>query len=433
MSHKTKKIGNSQIELTITVTPEAYEPHLHKAAKTLSVKTAIKGFRKGHAPYDIMKKELGEMRILQEAMQSIIQETYVEAVMAEKLEIVGNPEINVEKVAPGNDLEYKAVVALLPEVKLADPKKIKVKAEAVSVEESEVQETLDALRGMHAEEVEKKGGAEGTDIIVIDMNMKVDGVPMEGGQAKDHAVSLGEKHYIPGLTDHLKGMKAGEEKNFTVPFPKDHYQKQFAGKDVEFDVKATVVKERKLPEFTEEFVKKLGQESIETFKKLVTDNMKMEKIKKEEQRQEIAILNAMIEKSTFNELPEVLINAEKQKIFNELKRDLEKHGITVDQYLQDLKKTEKELQEGFAKQAEERAKAALISRQIAKQHALAPTQEEVEAEIEGMKEAYAHNKEAQENLKRQDVHDAIATMVQNRKVIGWLKEQVMGTPKKDTK
>jgi len=406
---------------------------LHKAAKTLSVKTAIKGFRKGHAPYDIMKKELGEMRILQEAMQSIIQETYVEAVMAEKLEIVGNPEINVEKVAPGNDLEYKAVVALLPEVKLADPKKIKVKAEAVSVEESEVQETLDALRGMHAEEVEKKGGAEGTDIIVIDMNMKVDGVPMEGGQAKDHAVSLGEKHYIPGLTDHLKGMKAGEEKNFTVPFPKDHYQKQFAGKDVEFDVKATVVKERKLPEFTEEFVKKLGQESIETFKKLVTDNMKMEKIKKEEQRQEIAILNAMIEKSTFNELPEVLINAEKQKIFNELKRDLEKHGITVDQYLQDLKKTEKELQEGFAKQAEERAKAALISRQIAKQHALAPTQEEVEAEIEGMKEAYAHNKEAQENLKRQDVHDAIATMVQNRKVIGWLKEQVMGTPKKDTK
>ncbi len=426
MSHKSKNLENSQIELTITVTPKEYESYLQKAAVKLSERTAIKGFRKGHTPYDIIKKEVGEMRILQEAMQSIVQATYVQAAKAEELEIVGEPTITIEKVAPGNDLVYKAVVALLPEVTLADTKKIKVQAETVSVEETELEETLTSLRGMHAEEVEKDGAAEGTDIVVIDMNMKIDGVPMEGGQAKDHIVHLSEQHYIPGITDELKGLKKGDKKTFTLTFPKDHYQKQFAGQAVEFDVTVTSVKKRTLPELTEDFVKKLGLESVESLKSVVTDNLTAEKKQKEEQRQEIAILNSMIEKTTFGTIPEVLINSEKQKIFMELKRDLEKHGVTVDQYLQDLKKTEAELQEGFAKQAEERAKAALISRQVAKEHTLAPTPEEIDAEIETMKAAYAHNKEAQENLKREDVRDAIATMVQNKKVIGWLKEQVMG-------
>lgn len=429
MAYKTNKKDKSQVEFTITVTPEEYQPALEKAAARLSERASIKGFRKGKAPYDVVKQNVGEMAIMQEAIERIVQEHYVAAVQAEELAIVGMPEIKMDKMAPGNDVVFSATVALLPDVKLPDLKKIKVKREEKKVDDKQIDETIDALRGMHANEVAKEGKAEGTDKLLIDMDMFIDKVPVDGGQAKDYQVYLSEDHYIPGFNKEVEGLKKGDTKEFTLDFPKTHYQKNLAGKTVEFKVSVKDVFERQMPEVNEDFAKKLGQKSVDELKELIKSNLTNEAKQKADQKFEIDMLDAIIEKAKFSDLPEVLINAERQKIFYELKGNLERSGISVEQYLRDIKKTEEDLRNDFTEQATKRAKAALISREVAQEQKMEISDKEIDAEIELMKGAYAHNKEAQENLKRPEIRDSIAVMLQNKKVITFLKETIEGNKK----
>ncbi|MCB9798793.1 trigger factor [Candidatus Nomurabacteria bacterium] len=436
MSYEVKKQGGSQVQITVTVKPDEYAQDMKTAAQRISQNANIKGFRKGKAPYDVVVREFGEMGILQEALQSILRHSYHTAVVKENLDIIGTPDIKVEKMAPGNDLVYVATVALLPEVKLADVSKIKVKKEVRTVEDKEIDETLDALRGMQAEEIKKDGKATDQDKLVIDMNMFHEKVPVEGGQSKDYQVYLSEKHYIPGFNEKLIGAKAGDDLTFTLEFPKEHYQKHLAGRKIDFEVKVKEVFERKLPELNEEFAKKLGQKSVKELKELLMKNKQAEEEQKAEQKVEIEMLDAMIEKSSFEDIPEVLINHEKEKMFNELRRDLEKHGVTLEQYLMDIKKKEDELLKDFTEQATKRAKAALISREIAKEHKITADESEIEEELKKVRDMYKDHPqwaEYKEHFDRIEVKETIATTIQNRKVIAWLKSQVLGEVKTDQK
>jgi len=430
MTFDKKELEKSQIEFTITVSPSDYAPFLQKSATKIANKMNIKGFRKGHAPYDVVKKEAGEMAILQEALEGVVQKYFIEAVTEAKLDTIGMPKIAIEKLAPENDIVFTATVATLPSISLCKISSLKVKKEEPKVDTKKIDETLNAVRGMHAKEIIKTGKAEGTDKLVIDLDMQIDNVPVDGGQSKDYQVYLSEDHYIPGFNKEVTGLKKGEEKKFTLSFPKTHYQKHLAGKSIDFIVKVKEVYERQLPELTDELAKKLGQESVEKLTTLITENVTAEAEKKAEQKCEIDMLDAIIEKSTFGDLPDVLIDAERQKIFYELKGDIERNGITIDQYLLDIKKTEEELFAGFTEQATKRAKAALISRHIAKEQNIVISKEEIDEEIEKIKVTYAHNEEAQENVKKPEVQDSIAVMLQNKKTIQWVKEQLFGKEEK---
>ena len=425
MPHILKKLDNSEIELTITVTPENYEKHLQKGAQKLSERTTIKGFRKGKIPLAILKKEVGEMSILQEALEDIIKETFYNAVIEEKLETIGMPKIDVEKLAPGNDIVYKALVGLMPKVKIGDLSKIKITKEVKKIDDTQIAETLDAIRGINATEVLKNGPAIGTNKLVIDMDMTLDNVPIEGGQAKDYQVYLSEDHYVPGFNKEVTGLKKDDEKEFTLNFPAEHYQKMLAGKTVKFKIKVKDVFERQLPELNDEMAKKLGQESVEKLKEALKKNLEDEAKHKADQKTEIEMLEKIVEASDFDPIPTVIIDSERQKMFYELKSNLEKHGVEISQYLSDIKKTEKELYEEFKTQAEKRAKASLVSRQIAIEQNLKVNEDELNTEIENMKEVYKNEAETLERLKDAGVRDSIATAIQNRKVISWLKEKLL--------
>jgi trigger factor len=367
------------------------------------------------------------MAVLQEALESIIQETFYQAVQAEKISTIGMPKIDIEKMAPGNEIVYKAEVALLPNVVLPKIDSIKVERTVKPVPEKQIDETLDALRGMRANETVKDGEATAEDKVVIDMDMTLDKVPVEGGQAKDYQVYLSEDHYIPGFNKALVGVKKGEEREFALTFPENHYQKMLAGKKVGFSVKVKDVFTRNLPELNDDFAKTLGQDNVAKLRELVQSNLSAEAEQKADQQWEIAVLDALIEKAEIETIPEVLIDAERQKMVYELKRDLERNGVSIEQYLADIKKTEKDLFNDFRAQADKRAKAALVSRQIALNEKLAPPKEEIDGEVEHMKHVYKDNKEYMDNLNRPEIRDSIATMIQNRKVMMWLRAKLLGT------
>lgn len=222
MSYELKKLEKSEVELTITVKPAEYQHELEHAAEHLSERAAIKGFRPGKASYETVKTQLGEIKILEEALQEIVQKNLYQAVMAEKLNTIGMPLITVEKMAPGNDVVFKAKVALLPKIKLHDFKKIKIEAKKIEIDDKTMSAAREDLRKMRMKEVIKNGPATKDDKIIVNLNMFIDKVPVEGGQSDNHQVYLNEEHYIPGFADQLINLKKDDEKEFTLKFPKEH-------------------------------------------------------------------------------------------------------------------------------------------------------------------------------------------------------------------
>ncbi|MEK7681103.1 MAG: trigger factor [Patescibacteria group bacterium] len=425
MHYELKTLEKSQVEFEITVEPAGYKKDLESAAVRISERAAIKGFRPGKAPYDMVKQQVGEVRIIEEAMQSIVEKNFYNAVKQEKLETVGMPQITIQKVAPGNDFVFKAVVALMPKVKLGEIEKIKVERKTKEVGAKEVDDVLENLKKMQTKEVAKSGPATKADKVTINMEMFINKVPIEGGQAKDHQVYLSENHYIPGLQEKLIGLQKDETKEFSLKFPKEHYQKHLADKDVDFKIKINEVFELQYPELNDEFAKSLGQNDLCAMKELLKTNLAEDAKTKEEQRLEIEIFDKLIEKSEFGEIPDVLIKTEKNKIFHELKHNLSKHGIEMEQYLKDLKKTEEQIFNDFTEQAEKRVKAALVSRQIALENKITAEQTDIDKEIKSIRAAYPDDKIVEENLKKPEVIDTLAVTIQNRKVIELLKSKIL--------
>lgn len=425
MQQTLKKLEKSQVELVVTVTPADYEKDMFAAATRLSERAAIHGFRPGKAPYEIVKQNLGEIKILEEALQSIVEKNYHAAVLAEKIDTIGMPEITIEKMAPGNDFVFKAVAALLPKVKVADLSTITVNKKDVTAGEEQINEVMENLRKMQAMEVIKEGTAAKEDKIVVAMNMTNNKVPVEGGQAPQHQVYLSEPHYIPGFAEQLVGLKKDEVKEFSLKFPEEHYQKHLAGKTMDFHIKVNEVYSIEYPEINDELAIKLGQPSMIALKELLQTNLTKEAENKEAQRQEIEILEKTVLGSEFDVIPDVLINAEKQKMFHELKSSLEQQGITMDKYMADIKKTEEEIGNDFSERALMRVKAALVSRQIAKDNNIKVEKEELDKEIEIIKATYQNDPKVLEALERRDVLDTLAATVQNRKVVAFLAEKVV--------
>lgn len=425
MSYTFKKLDTAEAEFTFTIPPAEYEKDLQAAAIRISERAAIKGFRPGKAPYDIVKQQVGEAKIMEEALERVIQHTYFEAVKAEKLQAIGMPKIDVQKMAPGNDVVYVATVALLPKVTLSPLSDIKVKDETKKVGDKEVADVLGNLQRMQPKEITKAGEATKEDKVTIDMDMFIDKVPVEGGQAKGHQVYLSEEHYIPGLADKLVGLKKDDLKEFTLKFPKEHYQKHLAGRDVDFKIKVNEVFELQYAELNDDFAKALGQESLTKLKELLMANLTREAENKESQRVEAAILDHLIENSTFETIPQVLVDSEKRKMFYELQHDLDKRGVTVEQYLKDIKKTEEQIFKDFAEGATKRAKAALISREVATTNNISVGKEELQKEVELIKQTYPGDKNVEENLKKTEVLETIASTLQNRKVVEFLKDKVV--------
>ncbi|MEK7648119.1 MAG: trigger factor [Patescibacteria group bacterium] len=425
MQIEVKNLQKSQIEITVVLSDAEMRPHVERAARHISEHRDIKGFRRGHAPYEKVKAEVGEMAIYEAALERAVQSSYYAAVKEKSLNTIGMPQVNVKKLAPGNDCEFTATVSVLPKVELPDFSKISVAKKDVTVEDKQVDETMESLRKMRGNEVAKSGPAGKEDKVVVDMDLSVDNVPVEGGQTKDHGVYLSEDYYVPGLPAELLGLKKDDEKKFTLTFPKEHYQKHLAGKDVQFSVKVKDVFERQFPELNEEFAKGFGQESMEKLLELLKTNLQNEATQKEEERQEAELLEQIISKSTFEDIPEVLLDAEKRRIYGELTQRVESQGLTMEDYLASVGKTPEEFGAGYAEQAEKRVKSTLALRAYIEREKIEVSPEEVQKEIDSMKEHYKKDPEVLRQLDTIDTRESLAGMLRNRKALRELKEKLI--------
>jgi trigger factor len=428
MSHKLERVNDSQVKITVTVPVEQVERGMRHAAEHMSEDTTIPGFRAGKAPYEVVKERFGEMKLLEHAAEEIIRATLSAALIEEDLNMVGQPYFTVEKMVPGNELIYTAEISLMPHIqKLADYTALNVKPEVTEASDDVVEQAKKDLLRMRTVEVRagKDHGLVKGNKAVVNLGMKRGGVVLEGGEAQNHGIYTNEPYYIEGFVEQIIGAKEGEERNFTLKFPKDHYQKHLAGEDVDFTVKVNEIFTLESPAYDETFATGLGFKDLAELEIKLRENLNAEKVEQETRRQEKAVLELLAAKSTFPDIGDLLINQEIEKMVFELRQWVTQNGMEFDEYLKSVNKSVPDLKLDFAQQALIRIKVALILEEVAKQEKLAPTPEEIDAEVDRIGAAVSKDPAAKEHVFSPAYRDRIEAQLRNRKTVDFLKKAMV--------
>ncbi|MBU2565942.1 trigger factor [Patescibacteria group bacterium] len=417
------ELPGSKVELKFTVSIEEAQPYLDKAVEDLGSQKAIPGFRPGKAPYEEIKKVLGEMTIWQHALERIVRAKYVSTVLEKKLDTIGSPEVAVDQLTPGQEIKFTCTASVMPKITNAEElKEAFVEMNVKDVKDSDIEGAIEELRKMRRQEVASDQPADKDGMVLVDLEMKKDGVLLEGGQAKDYKIYLNEGHYVPKLTEQLVGSKKGEQKSFKLPFPEDHFQKIYAGKDIDFDVNVKEVYGIKLPEVNDEFTKTLGVESVQALKDLLLKNITQENERKALEIAEIELLETLVDKSRFTEVPEILIKEEIRRMYSELQNDIERQGGRMEDYLSSIKKTADELRLDMVPQAIKRVQTAVYIKHIATENKIDVTDAEIDQEIDRLLNI-APDKESKERLASPEYRDYVYAMMRNRKTLEFLKDK----------
>lgn len=428
MSHKVEKLDNNRVKVTVTIPASEVEEGMRHAAEHMAEDSKIPGFRPGKAPYETIKARVGEMKLLEAATEELVRDSFVEAMLDENLETVGQPYFTMEKLVPGNDMVYSAEIALMPSVtKLADYKTLTVKSEDVKATDEMFEQAKNDLRRMRTKETRAEAGyklAKG-DKAVVNMQMKKDGVVIEGGEAQNHGVFTNEPYYIPGFVDEIIGAAEGEEKNFTLKFPKDHYQKHLADSDVNFTVKLNEIFTLDIPNWDDEFAKGLGIGSIADLETKLRENLALEKKDEADKKLDKEVLELLANKSTFDEFSELLVNQEIDKMIAELQDWIFRNGMEFDQYIKSIGKSLADLKLDFTPQAIMRLKVALILNEVAKKESIKPEEKEVDAEVDEVAKTVGENKEAREYVYSPAFRDRIEHQLRNKKTVEFLKKTMV--------
>ena len=426
MNIQTKKLPKSTIELTIEVEPKEYESFLKTSASELSKNLKIEGFRPGKAPYNIIKEKVGTQEILNHAVNKIVSKTFADAVIKEKLDILNQPQIEVKKLAPDNNIIYTAKVSLMPQVTVGDINSIKVTREKITVEKKEVDHLLEHLAKSRSKEKLVDRPAKDKDLVKLDYNISIAGVSQEDGQQKDFAAYLGEKHMVPGFEESILGLKKNEHKKFDVKFPDDYFQKNFAGKTCQFNVTINGVYEIEIPKLDDTFAKSLGQfKNLEELKAQIKNNVINEKTTEQNKKIEKEIFEKLIKVSKIETIPDQIIDSEVHNLTHEIEADLAQRGLDIKTWLTNIKKGMEEFTKDLRPQAKTRVKSALLIKQIAQQEKISIKDEEVEAEIKKLKEIYKDNSESLAQINQPNYKHHLSNIMAGQKVVDWLKEKIV--------
>lgn len=395
MKHTLKKLSDTQLLVSVTVSEQDLAEAKATALKHLSREIKVPGFRKGKVPANVAEKHLDPNALGMEVTEHAINATLNEVVRAEGLRVLDQPKIEMKKFVPYTELEFEATVDVIPEVKLGNYKKLKVKKSVKTVEQADVDEILERVKQNFAEKKEVKRAAQLTDEVTIDFVGKKDGEAFDGGTSEDYALVLGSKSFIPGFEEAVVGHKTGDAFDVPLTFPKDYHAEHLKGAKVVFEVKLKKITEVKSPELTDELAKKVGP--FETVKDL-TDDIRRELADQNERVADNEYKDALVEalvKSSHIPVPEVLVQDQIKSVEQDAKQNLMYRGMMPEDYMaQKGYKDEEEWREKeFKDVATKRVQAGLALAELSKLENIEVTKEELAARHDEMLSQYPNMKE----------------------------------------
>lgn len=374
-----EKKENSTVELVIEVSAETFDAAVEKAYRKNKGSISVPGFRKGKAPRKIIESMYGASVFYEDAVDEVYPTAYAEAVKDQGLEVVAYPSVEIISVGP-EGLTFKAVVTVKPEVKLGEYKGLAAPKAEIEITEKDIERELNPLVERASRMVSVERESKLGDTVVIDFDGFLNGERFEGGKGDNYNLELGSHTFVPGFEDAVVGMKAGDEKDIDITFPKE-YPPELANKDVVFKVVVHEVKEKVAPALDDEFAKDVSEfETLDELKKDLGEKLRERRQADADRTYE----NALMEQVCNNmevELPDGMVDYRVDEMLQDFAQRISGQGIPFEEYLKYMGTDVNTLKMQMRPNAIASIKSTLALEAIVAAEALTATDEEAEEEI----------------------------------------------------
>lgn len=394
MSTTVEKISSNKVKLSFDIDAAKFDEAMGKAYIKVRGQVAIPGFRKGHAPRKMIENMYGEGVFYDEAFELIFDEVYGPAIDENKLEVVDRPQVDIQQIGTGKNLQFTCEVFVKPDVTLGEYKGVEVKKEHTLVTEDDVNAEIEKERNKQAAEVsvDDRAVAEG-DTVNLDYSGSVDGVKFAGGTAEGQTLKIGSHTFIPGFEEQMVGMNIGEEKDLNVTFPTEYHAPDLAGKEAVFHVKVNSITETQLPALDDDFAKDISEfDTLDAYKADVRAKLEAQAA----ERDNNAFTNAVIEKVMANatvEIPDAMVERQIDSMVRNFEARLAQQGLKLADFMKYTGQDEKNFRNQYRDQAEKSVRANLVLEAVENVEKFEAAEEEIDAEIEKFAKQIGQNVE----------------------------------------
>ncbi len=408
-------------DVNVKIEGKEWEDAIDKAFTKKQKTAEVPGFRKGKVPKDIYIKHFGKESLFLDAAEELVDKAYDKALTDSKLIPVVQPEVSIKSI-DDKSVEFVFTIITKPEVVVKKYKGLGIKREEVKVSKDEVDHEIKHLLEEYTELVPKKTAIEKGDVAIIDYKGEKDGVAFDGGTAENYSLEIGSNSFIPGFEDGLIGLKAGDEKDLNLEFPKDYSAKELAGAKVVFHVKVNEVKTKVERKLDEDFFADLAVPEVKDEKSL---RIKIEESLKEQKEADIenkyvdSLLEA-VSKNTEVDIPKEMIDEEVNRQVEGIDESLRSQGMSLDLYMQFTKSDLNAVKEQVRPEAEKNVLYRLMLEEIMNKEGIEVSSEEVDKEIEDMAKKY--NTTADDLIKQVGSKDMFQYDLEIQKTLDLLKE-----------
>ena len=394
MSVQVENLEKNTAKLTIEVPAEKFEEAVQHSYNKNKGKFNIPGFRKGKAPFNMIKKMYGVGVFYEDAVDEVIDASYPDAAKESGLEIVSRPAVSIEQIEEGKAFVYTAVVAVKPEVTLGQYKGVEVQKTKSEVTEEDIETEIKRAREKNSRliTVEDRGIEDG-DQVTIDFDGSVDGKRFEGGKAEDYPLTIGSHTFIDNFEEQLIGKTTGEECEVNVTFPAEYHVEELKSKPAVFKVKVKEIQRKELPEANDDFASEVSDfDTMEEYKKDLTEKLQAEKIEAAKTADEDKVVAKVIENATM-EIPDQMVEEQVNGMVNDYARRLESQGISFKQYVEITGMTAEKIGEQMKPQAIKRIQTRLVLEAVVKAENIQADDAAVEEQFDKMAADFKMDKE----------------------------------------
>ncbi len=420
METTIKHIDSGAVQLTVQLGKEELHTYIEKIRDQIGQEIAVEGFRKGKAPKDLLEKNIPIQQVREAALQTAIQDSLARAIKEKNLDVAKSADLAIDENT-AEILRYHVTLNIFPETKLPELAQIKVTPRTIKVEPHEIDETLKTIQNMRATFTPKETPVQEGDRVEVDFKVILDGKPLEGGESKNHPLIIGGKGFIPGFEEQLIGLAKGQEKRFSLIAPDDYFQKNLAGKKLDFEVTVQQVQSVQLPELNDAFSQQLGKfANVDELKNNVQQGILHEKEEKERQRVRLEIVDSILAKTKV-ESPEFLVHDQLELMVQNFDSELHTKGMELNIYLAQLNKTVDDLKKDWLPHAQKQAKTVVLLHAVAKAHAIMVSEEEINQAANDLVQGLISREQIDPSeVNLQEVHNHVAQQLLNEKVFSTL-------------
>jgi trigger factor len=310
MQVSIESTGALERRMEVSVPRERVERAIDERLKRVSRTARLKGFRPGKVPLKVIRQQYGA-QVRQEVLTDLVQSSFAEAVTQQKLSPAAGPRIEPLATSPGEDLRYRAVFEVLPDVDLKQVDGLVVTRPAADVAEADVDAMVENLRAQRPKFVTVERESREGDRITMNFTGHIDGKAFEGSKGDNVSVLLGGGRMLADFETGVTGARAGERRSIDVRYPDDYHNKDLAGRVAKFDIDVLLVEEKHLPELDEEFCRQYGvlEGGVAQLRGEVTDNMRRELAQNIRARVKQQLLDRLLEANPVD-VPRGLVDAQ---------------------------------------------------------------------------------------------------------------------------